>query len=110
MNEAELLWKLIGILSILVGLAVAIKKLFFSRLPQPLEVRESETFMPRRECHANHAVFEARLSGLERRLDAALTGWKQDVTQLHEKINESEKQSAARHAEVMRAIGRLEGE
>lgn len=110
MSEAELLWKLLSVLALAAGFGVAVKKIFFGpRLPVPLETREVERFMTARECQASHSVFEARLCAVERRLDSHLQEVKHDISALHEKINEGVKESAAQHAEVMRAIGRLEG-
>jgi len=102
MSDAELLFKLLAILSILLGLAVAAKKLFFSKTPQPFAVEEVEPPMSRRECLIKHDHFETRLATLERRFDSHLVEVKNDLASLHEKINEH-------HIDVMRAIGRLEG-
>lgn len=109
MSEAELLWALIGVLTAVAGLGVAIKKIFFSAPPQPFETREVEGLMSRRECNVMHGHFEVRLATLERRFDAHLVDVKDDIGGLHQKINDN-------HSEVMKAIvglnratGRMEG-
>ena len=102
MTDAELLFKLLAILSILLGLAVAAKKLFFSKTPQPFEVQPVEESMSRREQTLIYGNLDARLTSVERRLDKHLMKVKADIAGLHEKINEQ-------HGDLMRAIGRLEG-
>jgi hypothetical protein len=109
MTEAEMIWKLVLALSVLLGMAVAVKKVFFSRLPQPFAVVESDSYMTRRECAHQFAMCEARILAVERRLDKDLSEMRVEIAELHEKINGVAKQNAEHHADIMRALGRLEG-
>jgi hypothetical protein len=102
MTEAELIWKLVGALALILAMAVSVKKVFFSRTPQPFEVASAPEWVTRRECNVAQANFELRLATLERRFDAHLVDVKADITELHEKLN-------THHADIMRALGRLEG-
>jgi hypothetical protein len=54
-------------------------------------------------------MFEARILAVERRLDKDLAEMRVEIGDLHEKINAVAQQNNNHHAEVMRAIGRLEG-
>jgi len=109
MSDADLVWKMVLALSVLAGIAVAVKKVFFSKFPQPFSVMETEVFMSRREATQHFAIFEARILAVERRLDKDLSEMRVEIGALHEKINHGVARAAEQHAEVMRAIGRLEG-
>jgi len=102
MTEAELVWKLIGAVAVLLAMAVSVKKVFFSRTPQPFEVANAPEFVTRRECIASQSNYDVRLATLERRFDAHLVDVKADISDLHSKLNQH-------HADIMRSLGRLEG-
>lgn len=70
--------------------------------PQPLEVRESQPMVSRRECMVVVEGFDSRLGSLERRFDAHLSEVRHEMAALNERI-------VANQNEVLRAIGRLEG-
>ena len=107
MSDADLLWKLLAILAI-IGNAVFIVRKFMGK-PEgttisnsPLVVQKHEEWMSRRECSQHNATFNLRLLNLEQRFDKQQDSIKAEISDLHEKMN-------SHHAEIMRAIGRLEG-
>jgi hypothetical protein len=107
MSDADLLWKLIAMSSVIGNAILIIRQVLGKNdkreiVNDPLEVREHPEFVSRRECTILHHGFENRLLFLERRAETQQTEFKKDVSDLHDKMN-------AHHGEIMRALGRLEG-
>ena len=116
MTDAELIWKFILALSVLAGLAVAVKKVFFSRTPQPFETRAAEEFVSHRECGILHHNMEVRLSNLEHRFDKHISEVKtttdalrEDITKLSDRMDDKFAIVSDTLREISRAVGRLEG-
>lgn len=63
---------------------------------------ETDHLMTRRESDIKVAAFDARLGSLEKRFDAHLGQVRHELTELSDRMTQN-------HAEVLRAIGRLEG-
>jgi hypothetical protein len=104
MSDAELVWKLVGALALVLTIAVAWKKVFYpNRIAQPFEVSTAKEWVSRHEAAVCQANFDQRLATLERRFDAHLVDVKADIADLHEKLN-------THHGDIMRALGRLEGQ
>ena len=57
----------------------------------------------RAECAVHHNAFSHRLGALEQRFDAAMASWRAEVAEIRTSMNKQ-------HGEIMRALGRLEGE
>lgn len=98
MTEAEFLWTLLAVLGAVAGLGVAVKKIFFSGLPQPLETRRAASYALREDLDRHGK----RLEGLESRVSDVESRIYQRIDRLDEKVSRQ-------HAETMRALGRLEG-
>lgn len=103
----QLLWEIIALVA-LVGNAILIVRQLMGRHEEreitnnPLVVAAHPEFVSRRECGLHHAGFEARLSHLERRFELLQGDIKKEACEMRDAI-------ANHHAEIMRALGRLEG-